>query len=60
MALAFGVKDDTNNADPREMAIARATKFTLASDDLGGCGTSKQILENYHPARAMDQWEFTS
>ncbi len=60
MALALGARDDTNNVNPREMAIARAMKFTLASDYLGGCGTSKQILENYHPARAMDQWEFAS
>ncbi len=35
-----------NNADPRDMAITRAIKITLASGYLAGYGTSKQILVN--------------
>ena len=51
MALALGTRDDANNTDPREITIVRATEFILTSDYLGGCETSKQILEHYHPAR---------
>lgn len=60
MALVLCAKDDTNNANPREMAIARAMKFTLASDYFGRCGTLKQIPEIHHPARATGQWESVS
>ncbi len=55
MALALGTRDDANNTDPREITIVRATEFILTSDYLGGCETSKQILEHYHPARTTVQ-----
>ncbi len=55
MALALGTRGDTNNTDPREITIVRATEFTLTSDYLGRCETSKQILEHYHPARTTVQ-----
>jgi hypothetical protein len=46
MAFARGARDDARNTDTKEMAIARATKFTLTSDGSGDVEQRNVILEN--------------